>query len=421
MIKTAFLSFTQATQILVRLSIWRQVVGLALSNEALLAFASLTLLFLQVEEQLILFLFAAYYGLSSAILRAQAFLSSHYRRQLARFLWVLILLSYGLAFFYIDKAPWIMIALMVGVLTLRDMFQVNLFAELEIYARRLNFPSDKLISAHILLLMMMPVFVMPLLGGLADWDLQYYVAAVAGFFCVSTLRLFKGTSEKDGREKPSLHQMSVPLSVHLHCLLSTSINSVLFLCRRFFVPLMILQFADSLSLEESSFKLLGMILAVFALIGVLSRPDQKAPHPRRQMFVHYFIHLVGWVGFLFACLMLGEGNLYVTCLLGIVSMIAVELTSKFWSIGFYGSLKRLSDFHDLQRGRDMQRYQIYLSYLMYYKSIGGSFGFLVAALFWDKIDLSSLVFLMCVFGLFYGGCVFLYLRKEEKSLEEQMV
>lgn len=208
---------------------------------------------------------------------------------------------------------------------------------------------------------------------------QIALYAQVGLSLILMTVLVKEPSMSHG---PSSDNTTVPPLVRHICWYSFFYNSTSFPIRMIVSPLIIYAAIIELGYDQQAISITGAIIGFIAVLGILLRlllPSQTTKN--RVMMVRY--HRIG-ILFMLAVFFLALGMqrhwwpsdlLPAVVMLVIVFQLGLEVTSKLWSLGFIGTLRRLT----LNSNGSSQLYQVSYLYFMSMKNLGSCAGFVLAA------------------------------------------
>lgn len=172
--------------------------------------------------------------------------------------------------------------------------------------------------------------------------------------------------------------LPIPASVTAQCLYTTLMGASYYIGKLFLMPYMIIDASKRFGFENYSFTLIVAVIGLVSIIGILGRSSISRVDINniKLMKYGYRTDLTLWLVLFMAgyYVSISDSNHPLPYLIVLLCFTGIEISSKFWTVGFFGVLKDQVDFYD-RKSAHPKRYQSYMAQYSIFKSMGGAAGF----------------------------------------------
>ena len=383
--------FVKTSKKIVELDSFRSTTAINIANDASLAFSAILMIMWNIPETTILWVFCTYFFLSSVMLK----LTTGIR---PRYLFILLAISMGLCIAFARDNGQVFIPIMLIIMmTLLDLLKINLVHDLKVLSDKTGDSYTTIISVNSMLALFFAGVSLPLFGYIGGFgsSVLFSVLLVIVLYSYRLGRNVKPSHAKDG----SAFKVKLSYEIKIMAFLSFSMSSVAFLSRRFVLPVLVMKISQHLGMEDRALYIFGTVMGFVALFTMLLRGRNSGSESTGFMFRSYYFVLIGWA-LISGILMMNEiktSYIVFACFL----VLWVDYYARIWSITFVSYSSLIAD-KDNMSSFNPSRLMGYMSVQTIYKSIGSAFGFAVAALLYNYIDLGSILLSMCIISLLVG-------------------
>lgn len=211
------------------------------------------------------------------------------------------------------------------------------------------------------------------------WSLMIgiWLYSVISFYRLSSQDRLAENAELDSRDS-DFSAINIPLSVTAQCAYSMILGSAYYVGKFFLLPVLVLEASARFGLEKYSFTLIATVIGIVSMLGMVGRLSLKMTEfsNLKLMKYGYRADISVWMFIFITGYLIAEYNIThpLPYILLLLAFVAVELTSKLWTVGFFGVLKEQSEFYQLSTPHP-KLYQRFMSQFGSFKSLGGVVGF----------------------------------------------
>jgi hypothetical protein len=188
----------------------------------------------------------------------------------------------------------------------------------------------------------------------------------------------------DGREpdisapEKKMVPIRIPWSVTAQCAYSMILGASYYVGKFFILPYLILDATSRFGLEDYSFPLIATVIGVISMIGMIGRLSFSVNeiNDLKLMRWGFRADLLLWMSIFINGYFITRYDTThpVPYVLILMSFIAVEFTSKIWTIGFFGVLRWQAEFY-ANTSSSTKVYKRFMAQFGSFKSLGGLVGF----------------------------------------------
>lgn len=266
---------------------------------------------------------------------------------------------------------------------------------------------EKVIISSLFISMIASPLIMSFLGYIGDKNHLYYYFAGLTMMAYVYLNTKSGiyTEEKNVIKTDSIFKKHRANKVHLICSLSFVVNMIRNVFVFFYIPLSILTITKNLGMEGKSLAIIGLVASIGSLVAFASRMDNKKNNPEKTMFLYAFLCiLIFLIMSLLLHRYLDTQPIFIS-IIGIILIIFLEISSKLWSIGFFGTLNKQSK-NKIENEKNLKTFNIYFM-------IGISFGFFITYICYGYLNIHIIMSCLSLIGIFYTLLLYFYFKKQK--------
>lgn len=393
---------------------------IATTNEIVIAFMVAILLLSDFSERDIIGLLALMMIASGAFLSIARNFYNQHRVGVVRSM--LLLAAFGMTFFSFsnDNVGSLLFVLAASsIICCRDIMAAQLHGSIREQSERHGTDTAQIFAFVIGFGILFSAFTLYVVGLIADQNFNHALSGLALCLVFVAILLSKNSPNKKvdpGVDSDFGSKINIPYSVYAQCCLSFCYNGVSYFGRRLAIPLLVIEAGDRFGFSDSVFSVLGLTVGLLALLGLVSQrvKGRGTMDPRLLMFLNYFFGLAAWLSIglgLYAVEHFSDHTLTITLIGLIVIMLAAEVSSKLWSVGFMESIKlEAIRYGDGCQYRTTELQHAFLGVFLWMKNLGAGAGFILAYAMYDLGTVGAMVAVAIVAAI-YGVIAYNILTK----------
>lgn len=266
---------------------------------------------------------------------------------------------------------------------------------------------EKVIIASLFISMIASPLIMAFLGYVADKNHLYYYFAGLIMMVYVFLNTKDGiyTEEKIIIKNNSIFKKHRANKVHLICSLAFIVNMIRNVFVFFYIPLSILTITKNLGIEGKSLAIIGLVASIGSLVAFASRLDNKKNNTEKTMFLYALLCILIFLAISLLLYKYLDTKPIFVSVVGITLIILLEISSKLWSISFFGALNKQSK-NKIENQRNLKTFNIYFM-------IGISFGFFITYTSYGYLNIHMIMSCLSLLGIFYILLLYFYFKKQK--------